>query len=90
MTINRGVETDPLDVVTTIVPDRAPTGIITVMDVGVINDGSLGAMLAPLIFTLSTELNPDPLIVTTVPTGPLVTDKAPVELTRGKTAAEGF
>jgi len=88
VTVNLGVEAEPLFVVTTIVPERAPAGIVTVIDVEDIADGS-GVIFTPFNFTLSTELNPVPLMVTGVPTVPVVTDKPPVELIRGNTDALG-
>ena len=76
-------------VVTTIAPERAPTGIVTVMAVDVMLAGSVGVMFTPFNFTLSTELNPDPLIVTVHKTGPEVIDKPPDALIRGKTVEVG-
>ena len=69
VTVKRGVETEPLVVVTTIVPERAPTGIVSVIEVEVVE---LGVIFKPFNFTLKTELNPVPLIVTIVPIGPVV------------------
>ena len=70
VTVNLGVETEPLVVVTTIAPDRAPTGIASVIAVEVVE---LGVIFTPFNFTLRIELNPVPLMVKTVPTEPLVT-----------------
>jgi hypothetical protein len=86
VTVNLGVETEPLVVVTTIAPDRAPAGIVRVIAVGEVE---LGVILTPFNFTLRIELNPVPLIVTEVKAGPLVTDNPPDALIRGKTETEG-
>ena len=69
VTVNLGVETEPLVVVTTIAPDRAPAGIVSVIAVEVVE---LGVILTPFNFTLRIELNPVPFMVTVVPTGPVV------------------
>ena len=68
VTVKRGVETEPLVVVTTIVPERAPTGIVSVIEVEVVE---LGVMFTPFNLTLNRGLRPDPVIVTVVPTGPV-------------------
>ena len=60
-------------------PDLAPTGIVIVIEVGVISEAS-GLISSPPNFTLSTELKLAPLITTVVPAPPEVTD-SPV--TRG-------
>ena len=76
-----------------IVPDRAPTGIVTVIAVGVINAGFVGVIFTPFNFTLSTELNPEPLIVTVLKAGPEVIDRpggvSTSVLMRGKTVGAG-
>jgi hypothetical protein len=46
-------------------------------------------MFMPFNFTLKTELNPVPLIVTVVPTIPEVADSPPEALMRGKTETVG-
>ena len=46
-------------------------------------------MFMPFNFTLKTELNPVPLMVTTVPTIPDVTDSPPDALIRGSAETEG-
>jgi hypothetical protein len=88
VTVNLGVETEPFEVVTTSAPDRAPTGIVTVIEVGVIKDASDGFMFMPFNFTLKTELKPVPLIVTVVPTVPEGTDSPPGALIRGNSERE--
>ena len=86
VTENLGVETEPLVVVTTSAPDRAPTGIVSVIAV---EEVELGVIFTPFNFTLRTQLNPVPFMVTEVKTGPLVTDNPPDALIRGNTETVG-
>jgi hypothetical protein len=60
-----------------------------VIAVEVMLAGFVGLIFTPFNFTLSTELNPDPLIVTVLKTGPEVIDKPPDALIRGKTVVVG-
>ena len=70
VTENLGVETEPLVVVTTIAPDRAPAGIASVIAVEVVE---IGVIFTPFNFTLRTELNPVPVMRTSVdPAAPVV------------------
>ena len=64
VTLNLGVETEPLVVVTTSAPIRAPTGIVSVI---ALEEVELGVIFTPLNFTLRTELNLSPFMVTVVP-----------------------
>jgi hypothetical protein len=71
VTVNLGVETEPLVVVTTSAPVRAPTGIVSVIAV---EEVEIGIIFTPLNFTLRTELNPVPFMVTVVPPRTLIND----------------
>jgi hypothetical protein len=78
-----------LVVVTTIVPERAAAGIVSVMAE---TEVELGVIFTPFNFTLRSELNPDPLIVTEVKAGALVIvspNALTTELIRGNTETVG-
>jgi hypothetical protein len=73
-----------LVVVTTIAPDRAPAGIASVIAV---EEVELGVILTPFNFTLRIELNPVPVMRTSVdPAAPVV---GVIEATRGNTETVG-